>query len=246
MGTKDISKVDFFRQFQQFYNRTLSTKLCYSAFTKTGLIPLNPDIVIVELLKYQTNQGTAEPVLESESKSESEGFATPPPTTPPPSNWMEWPTPLSLRTRQKGVDYIQDRQSKAIMEETPLTPSVLRIQKKVEKASITSILKGGLSTHRLHDLQNAEAQCNKNKGKDGNKVVQKYGEIYGHQARRQIKEDRLEEDRVINLRNQRMGKIWRKKYTTMVSTLFHEYCKTGLRSIGHTLWEKDPNFMYFD
>ena len=113
MGAKDISKVDFFRQFQQFYNRTLSTKLCYSAFAKTGLIPLNPDIVIVELLKYQTNQGTAEPVLESES--ESEGFATPPPTTPPPLNWMEWPTPLTLRTRQKGVDYIQDRQSKAIM-----------------------------------------------------------------------------------------------------------------------------------
>src|ERR1700710_2959976 len=133
MGTKDISKVDFFRQFQQFYNRTLSTKLCYSAFTKTGLIPLNPDIIIVELLKYQTNQGTAKPVLES--KSESKGFATPPPTTPPPSNWIEWLTPLSLQTCQKGVDYIQDRQSKAIIEETPLTLLVLHIQKKVEKAS---------------------------------------------------------------------------------------------------------------
>ena len=111
---------------------------------------------------------------------------------------------------------------------------------------MTSILKGGLSTNRLCDLQDTEARHNKNKGKDGNRVVQKYGEIYGHQALRQIEEDRLEEDRVVNLRNQRMGKIWRKKYTAMVSTLFHKYCKTGLKSTGHTLWGKDPNFMYFN
>ena len=37
-----------------------------------------------------------------------------------------------------------------------------------------------------------------------NHVVQKYGEIYGHQARRQIAEDEEEEREVINMREKRI------------------------------------------
>jgi hypothetical protein len=39
-----------------------------------------------------------------------------------------------------------------------------------------------------------------------NKVVQKYGEIYGHVARRQIVADELEEDRVENMYKKRLKK----------------------------------------
>ena len=37
-----------------------------------------------------------------------------------------------------------------------------------------------------------------------NKVVQKYGEIYGHVARRQIEEDERDEERVVNIREKRL------------------------------------------
>ena len=43
-----------------------------------------------------------------------------------------------------------------LSKEVPLTPSVVRVAEKVEKASETSMLRGALSTHQLLDLGDAE------------------------------------------------------------------------------------------
>ena len=49
-----------------------------------------------------------------------------------------------------------------------------------------------------------------------NKAVQKYGEIYGYQARRQIAEDEEDERKVINMREKRLTDPWRKKYKEII------------------------------
>ena len=56
-----------------------------------------------------------------------------------------------------------------------------------------------------------------------NKVVQKYGEIYGYQARRQIVEDEEDERRVINLREKRLTDPWRKKYKEIIKAFLVVY-----------------------
>jgi hypothetical protein len=53
-----------------------------------------------------------------------------------------------MRTRKSGVEYIKKRQFESIEQGVPLTPSVVRVAEKVEKASETSMLRGALSTHR--------------------------------------------------------------------------------------------------
>jgi len=84
-----------------------------SSFRKTGLIPLDPTPVLKKLKLYQGRQNIeSDHSKESESDESSEGFATPPPpprTPTPPLSWVEWPTPLTLRTRKKGVDYVRER-----------------------------------------------------------------------------------------------------------------------------------------
>ena len=82
-----------------------------------------------------------------------------------------------MRKRQRGVNYIRSRTEQAISG-GPIPPSVIRVQDKVEKASGTSMLRGALSTHRLHDLSVVDTVRKARKEASG-KVVQKYGEIYG-------------------------------------------------------------------
>jgi hypothetical protein len=59
---------------------------------------------------------------------------------------------------------------------TPITPSVLRVQDKVEAASKRSILSGALARQRVLDLGLAEKERQARKI-DASKIVQKYGEI---------------------------------------------------------------------
>jgi hypothetical protein len=65
------------------------------------------------------------------------------------------------------------------MQGTPITPSMVRVQDKIEKASETSMLTGALSTNLLRDLTIAEDARKSRKDTSG-KIVQKYGEIYGN------------------------------------------------------------------
>ena len=76
--------------------------------------------------------------------SSSPAFATPPPQTP---NWNEYSTPLTLRTRKQGFDYVKERNIAAMEGVTPITPSVIRVADKVKNASQRSMLAGALTTN---------------------------------------------------------------------------------------------------
>ena len=184
-GATEISKVYFFSFFQRFHDRTFKNpKIYQSAFRKTRLIPFDPSVVLEKMKEYQALQ-RLEPVVETPSSpllSSSVGFTTPPLT---PTNWNLYTTPLTMRSRKKGLEYVRSRTVSAIEGDIPITPSVLRVQDKVSQASERSMLAGALATNRVHDLTIAEAAQKERKEASG-KVVQKYGEIYGHQARRDI------------------------------------------------------------
>jgi vacuolar-type H+-ATPase subunit E/Vma4 len=135
-----------------------------------------------------------------------------------------------MRTRKKGVDYIRSRTVEAI-QGVPITPSVVRVQDKIEKASETSMLTGALSTNRLRDLTIAEDARKSQKDASG-KVVQKYGEIYGNQARLQIMADIEDKRQVVNIREKRLQKPWREKYKKMVKNFAQEYKQVCLKDIG--------------
>jgi hypothetical protein len=53
MGAQEISKVDFFQIFQTFWDKTMKVKIIQSSFCKTGLIPLNPSIILKKLKVYK-------------------------------------------------------------------------------------------------------------------------------------------------------------------------------------------------
>jgi hypothetical protein len=98
-----------------------------------------------------------------------------------------------------------------------ITPLVIRVQDKLSKAAETSMLRGALSTHRLFDLSLA-AKRRKTRP-DSNKIVQKYSEIYRHQALRQIEESREDEAKVVNMRDTRLARPWRTKYKAVIYDL---------------------------
>jgi hypothetical protein len=72
------------------------------------------------------------------------------------------------------------------------------------------MLTGALSTYRLQDLTIAE-DVRKSRKDASSKVVQKYGEIYGNQARLQIQVDIEDERQVVNMREKRLQKPWRER-----------------------------------
>ncbi|KIM94488.1 hypothetical protein OIDMADRAFT_75280, partial [Oidiodendron maius Zn] len=54
MGAKEISRTDFFAFFQRFHDKTFKNpRIHKSAFRKTGLIPLDPQQVLLKLKEYQ-------------------------------------------------------------------------------------------------------------------------------------------------------------------------------------------------
>ena len=139
--------------------------------------------------------GIQEAACTDSTDDESDGF-----TTPPPPNWHEFRTPTSNRTRLSGQEYVATR-----LKAGNITPLVVRVQEKVGKASDRMVLAGQLSTEYLQATQAREKAC-KERNDKGGCIVQKYREIYGHQARRQIVEDEEDEREVINMREQRFKK----------------------------------------
>ena len=116
------------------------------------------------------------------------------------------------------MEYIKLRTEEAISRVQTLSPSIRRVQDKVEKASETAILRGALSTHRIYDLSITESVRRERK-EWSNKIVQKYREIYGNQARRDIKLDEEGEWEVVNMRDMREQKKWRKKWPKIMDEL---------------------------
>ena len=88
---------------------------------------------------------------------------------------------------------------KAAMDGTLVTPLVIQVQDKVEQASQRSILASALTTNRVHDLSVIEKARAARKDLKGNKIVQKFGEIYGREARKQMEEDNANELKVVNI-----------------------------------------------
>jgi len=239
-GATKISKVNFFAFFQTFHNKVFKNRqIATSVFRKTGLIPLNPTVVLTKMKEYhkilkESRLQTPTPPPRQSSlllPSSSPAFTTPPPQTP---NWNEYSTPLTLRTRKRGFDYVKERNIAAMEGVTPITPSVIRVADKVENASQRSMLAGALATNRIHDLSIAEAARQKRKKASG-KIVQKYGEIYGHQARKDIAADEDDEKEVINMREQRLMKPWKVKYKAIMKKFKQDYIEVKLKHIGYNL-----------
>jgi hypothetical protein len=208
-----------------------------SGFRRTGLIPFNPQIVLDTMKEYKAQQHIKEPPNSPRSISswsESPDMFATLSQLPQPTNWNNWSIPLTMRTYKKGVDYIQSWTVEA-MQGTPITPSVVRVQDKIKKASETSMLTGALSTHWLRDLTIAEDVCKSWKDASG-KVVQKYGEIYGNQACLQIQADIEDERQVVNIREKRLQKPWQEKYKKIVKKFVQEYKQVRLKDIGLELW----------
>lgn len=99
--------------------------------------------MIAKLKTYGGNQKSnkeLEGVLEPESEPESEpGFAT-----PPPCPWCYFNTPITNTERKRGSEYIRSR-----IIAGPLTPVIIRVMEKVDKASDRMIVAGQLSTELL-------------------------------------------------------------------------------------------------
>ena len=77
------------------------------------------------------------------------------------------------------------------------------------------IVRGQLSTEVLA-ANNAKEKERRERNKVSNKVVQKYWEIYGYQACRQIEEDEKDEKRVVNMPEKRLAAPWKKRYKAFI------------------------------
>ncbi|KAF8848552.1 hypothetical protein BDZ45DRAFT_698307 [Acephala macrosclerotiorum] len=133
--------------------------------------------------------------LDSSSRESIPGFATP---SPPP--WSEFTTPITYIQRKRGADYIDGRVKNGPW---PLTPIAFHVIKKTEKRTQKMLLSGQLSTELLQANAAAGKERDKRKHTKGT-VVQKYGEIYGGVARKQMRADDENKVKVVNMREKRL------------------------------------------
>ena len=194
-GAKTITKADFFSIFQKFSDKTFTPELCKASFRKAGLIPYDSSVVLSKMKDYGGNQEG-----DSTDSDESIAFATPPPC------WHEFSTPTTNIGRRRGAEHVKGRLAVGM-----ITPTVLRVQEKVEKASNQMILSGQLATELL-TVNNTKQKEREERNQALNKVVQKYGEIYSHDARRQIAEDEREEERVVNMHEKRLTRLYLQRF----------------------------------
>ena len=206
-GLTEMSKTDFFSIFQAFSDHTFAPKRIQSAFRKTGLVPYDPAIVLDKMKEYGGIQVEIEEEGSSLSDDSEPAFAT-----PPPRPWTEFRTPITNTQRRRGSEYIQSR----VRSGEPLTPIAIRVMEKVEKGTDQLVISGRLAQELLK-ANNAYAEQRKQRKDGSNKVVQKYGEIYGSQARRQIAEDEEDEKRVVNMREKRLQDPWKKRYKSIMT-----------------------------
>jgi hypothetical protein len=116
------------------------------------------------------------------SKESTPAFGT------PPRDWRTYSTPRTVIDRQIGADYLIIR----LRNGEPLTPTIIRVLEKTEKATQRMVLEGQLTKELLMATTAAEKERQRRKNASGI-VVQKYGEIYTHKARQQIAEDEEDE-----------------------------------------------------
>jgi hypothetical protein len=160
-----MTKADFFAQFQRVTDRTWTEKLCRSAFRKTGLIPLDPEVVYEAIRKkgYHFQEEILALAPEESLSDESEpAFTTP---SARPILCHEFDTPITNTTRKRGIKYLNNRDDQAV------TPTARRVRQKCDKAADTMVLKGQLAQELLMARKAEAVQKERNKP-GGNKVVQ--------------------------------------------------------------------------
>jgi hypothetical protein len=88
-------------------------------------------------------------------------------------------------------------------------------------------------------LSLTEQEREKRNDRDNGRIVQKYGEIYVYQGRADIAADNEDEVKVVNMRNARLAKPWRKKYQQIMVLFPEDYwkVKAQIRYTFHNLWE---------
>jgi hypothetical protein len=132
--------------------------------------------------------------------TEREPSSSPAFATPPPRPWSEFATPLTFTARKRGNDYVNER-----IEEGPLTPTVKRVKLKCDKYVETKLQSSELYRQRLTNILAYKATTDRRANQPGT-IIQKYGEIYGNVARRQIEWSDFEASRVQNLLENRRAK----------------------------------------
>jgi hypothetical protein len=168
-GATEITKTDFFFLFNKFSDRTFTLKLCKASFRKTGLIPFDPDVVLLKMKQYGGIQETQRKESPLSSEESEPAFAT-----PPPRPWAEFTTPITNTGRRRGSNYVFER-----LKAGTITPTVIRVQEKVSKSADQMILSGQLAKEHLMATKTKE-KARKERNEAPNKIVQKYGEIYGY------------------------------------------------------------------
>ncbi|KAI1002930.1 hypothetical protein K3495_g5275 [Podosphaera aphanis] len=100
----------------------------------------------------------------------------------------------------------------------PLSPTVVRIIDQVEKYTKRKLLQGQLSTELLH-ANNAKKNGREERAAQSSKAVQKFGEIYGHQARRQIQFLEWHEQRPVSMKEKFERAPYLKAYKVFIKEL---------------------------
>jgi histone acetyltransferase (RNA polymerase elongator complex component) len=91
------------------------------------------------------------------------------------------------------------------------------------------MLARALATNKIHNLLITKA-ARKERKEASNKVVQKYKEIYKHQAQREIFLDEEDEKEVVNMQNSQLSKPWKKKYKEVIKELVLGFADIRLKS----------------
>ncbi|RKF84279.1 hypothetical protein GcM1_126004 [Golovinomyces cichoracearum] len=163
IGTNDVREVEIFRYFQSILFRTMKFSTIRSSFSEIGLVPLEPALALKRLKLYLSRQS-----LQYGQESES-GFNTLPSRTPSLPTFVDWPCHLLLHSRQKGVDYLRQRNLDAIKNLQPLTSSVVRTKIRLMRF----MLAGVLSTEYTHNI--SLAAKHRELKNEANMFTHKYG-----------------------------------------------------------------------
>jgi hypothetical protein len=124
------------------------------------------------------------------------------------SAWTEFKIPITYTQRKRGADYINERVKNGPW---PLTPVAFHVMEKTERGTQKMLLNGQLSTELLKANAAAGKERDKRKNTKGT-LVQKFREIYGGVARRQMRADDEDETRVVSMREKRLQAPWRKAW----------------------------------
>lgn len=172
-GCEAFTKVEFLHAIADIRKATFKSNSIRSAFRKTGLVPYNPDMVLVKLRESMPESPSLQP-------------STPPRATPPPME--ELPTPHTVRTLQRHA---------ALLQETPLSPTFRHALDKYIKGSVAQALSGALAKEDLLNTKTAEiARASR---KNGRRVLQSGGTLYACNGRETIrKRDQDEIDKAEN------------------------------------------------